>query len=81
VSVDLLPGDALILLSDGFFEYGNAGGEQFGEERVRAIVEAHHGRTATALLDCVLQGLDAFAGGASQEDDMTAVLVRRAALA
>lgn len=81
VTVDLLPGDALILLSDGFFEYGNAGGEQFGEERVRAIVEAHHGRTATALLDCVLQGLDAFAGGASQEDDMTAVLVRRAALA
>ncbi|MBK7742576.1 MAG: SpoIIE family protein phosphatase [Betaproteobacteria bacterium] len=81
VTVDLLPGDALILLSDGFFEYGNAGGEQFGEERVRAIVEAHHGRTATALLDFVLQGLDAFAGGASQEDDMTAVLVRRAALA
>ncbi|MBK9702043.1 MAG: SpoIIE family protein phosphatase [Betaproteobacteria bacterium] len=81
VTVDLLPGDALILLSDGFFEYGNAGGEQFGEARVRAIVEAHHGRTATALLDFVLQGLDAFAGGASQEDDMTAVLVRRAALA
>ena len=36
------------------------------------------GRTATALPDFALPGVDAFAGGAPQEGDATAVRVGRA---
>src|SRR5262249_4272805 len=33
VTLEMLPGDILILLSDGIYEYSDAGGEQFGEKR------------------------------------------------
>jgi phosphoserine phosphatase len=79
VTLDFQPGDALLLLSDGFYEYADARGEQFGEERVRDLVAAAHGAAASELLARVLQAVDAFAAGAAQEDDMTAVVVRRTA--
>jgi phosphoserine phosphatase len=79
VTVDFQPGDVLLLLSDGFYEYADARGEQFGEARVRDLVAAGHGATASELLALVQEAVDAFAAGAAQEDDMTAVVVRRIA--
>ena len=79
VTVDFQPGDVLLLLSDGFYEYADARGEQFGEERIRDLVAAGHGATASELLALVQKAVDAFAAGAAQEDDMTAVVVRRIA--
>ena len=73
------PGDMLVLLSDGIYEYGNGAGEQFGEARVEQIVAAHHTRGTTALSTALLDAVQAFAAGAAQEDDITVVLVRREA--
>ena len=42
----LEPGDLIILLTDGFYEYQNAQGELFGQERVAEIILRHHHRTA-----------------------------------
>ena len=42
-TLELAPGDILVLLSDGFYEQHDAAGEQFGEQRVEALVRAHHG--------------------------------------
>ena len=75
----LAPGDVLVLLSDGIYEYGNGAGEQFGEARVEEIVAAHHARGTTALATALLDAVQAFAAGAAQEDDITVVLVRREA--
>ena len=77
VTLDIQPGDVLVLLSDGIYEYANAAGEQFGEERVREVVAAHHAGSAAALGEALLEAVGAFAGGAPQEDDITIVLVRR----
>jgi len=66
-----------VLLSDGFYEQANAAGEPFGEARVQALVAAHHRGPVAGLLDVLLRAVRDFAGGAPQEDDMTAVLVRR----
>ncbi len=77
VTLDLAPGDILVLLSDGFYEQANAAGEPFGEARVQALVAAHHRGPVAGLLDVLLRAVRDFAGGAPQEDDMTAVLVRR----
>ena len=46
VTLELMPGDILVLLSDGIYEYHDRDGEQFGEARVEAILarpsrEAH----------------------------------------
>ena len=77
VTLEMAPGDILVLLSDGFYERTNAAGEQFGEARVEALVAAHRGGRVTALMDAIVGAVRDFAGGAAQEDDMTAVLVRR----
>jgi len=81
VMLEMMPGDILVLLSDGIYEYHDADGEQFGEKRVEDIVAAHGDEPMRALLDIVLNSVDAFARGAVQEDDMTAVLVKRDAAA
>ena len=77
VAVDMKPGDLMVLLSDGIYEYRNARDEEFGEKRVEDIVRAHHGKSAAELAAVLLGSVQAFAGNAMQEDDMTVVLVKR----
>ena len=76
-TMDFEPGDILVLLSDGIYEYHNALGEQFGEQRVEELVRMHHQRPMAELSATLLQAVQDFAQGAPQEDDMTVVLVKR----
>jgi len=77
VSLELEAGDILALLSDGIYECPNENGEEFGEERVRAILAAHHAQPAAKVAAQLLEAVRAFAGRAEQVDDMTIVLVKR----
>jgi phosphoserine phosphatase len=73
----LLPGDVLVVVSDGIFEYENRAGEQFGEERVKRVFVANRAQPMSDLVAQLRQAVSAFADGSPQEDDMTAVLVKR----
>jgi phosphoserine phosphatase RsbU/P len=77
VALDMEPGDILVLLSDGIYEYRDASSEEFGQERVERIVREHHEKAAAELAALLLGSVQAFAGNAMQEDDMTVVLVKR----
>jgi phosphoserine phosphatase len=77
LTLTMEPGDILVLLSDGIYEYSGPGGEQFGEQRVMELVAAHRGERMDALCGRLLAGLKSFAAGAPQEDDITVVLVKR----
>jgi sigma-B regulation protein RsbU (phosphoserine phosphatase) len=77
-TIDLAPGDLLVLLSDGVFEYFDAGGEAFGEARVEAVLREHCGESTAVLSERLLAAVRAFARGAPQQDDVTMVLVKRA---
>jgi len=79
--LDLAPGDVLALLSDGIFEYRNAAGEEFGEQRVEQAIAEHRGLPMVALASHLLTTVAEFADGAPQEDDITIVLVKREAAA
>jgi sigma-B regulation protein RsbU (phosphoserine phosphatase) len=79
MSLDMQPGDILLLLSDGIYEYRNAHGQDFGQERVEAIVRDHHRKPAAELASILLESVRRFAEGARQEDDITVVLVKREA--
>jgi serine phosphatase RsbU (regulator of sigma subunit) len=46
---------------------------------LEAILRGHHGQTMARLSAILLEAVQAFAQGAPQEDDMTAVVVRRIA--
>jgi len=77
VCVPIGPGDSLLVYSDGITEACNAGGEQYGQERLIAAFEA--GRKAAlvpfALLDSIQQTLKGFTGGAPAQDDQSAIIV------
>ena len=79
MSLDMRPGDILLLLSDGIYEYRSAHNEDFGQERVEAIVRDHHRKPAAELASILLESVRRFAEGARQEDDITVVLVKREA--
>ncbi len=76
-SIALAPGDVFVLLTDGFYEYHNTAGEQFDDRRVGEIVAAHHAEPAAAILNALLAATQAFAAGAPQKDDMTAIILKR----
>jgi sigma-B regulation protein RsbU (phosphoserine phosphatase) len=70
-------GDQLILYSDGVTEAQDEAGEEFGEERLQAVVHEAGGLPADVLADRILAAIDAFAGAAPQFDDITLMVVRR----
>ena len=81
VNVDLLPGDILVLLSDGVYKYHDVMGEAFGEQRVDQILKANLAKSVAELSAILFAAIHAFAKGAPQEDDITMVLVKRQAYA
>ena len=81
ITLEMAPGDILVLLSDGIYEYCDANSEEFGDQRVAEVIAAHHQRPAAELSEKLLDAVRAFANGAPQEDDITMVLVKRVAAA
>ena len=75
-SVELEPGDLLVLYSDGLVEAANQHDEQFGEERVQELVAQHRHLTATQIRDQIIRAAQAFTGNAELEDDRTLLVLR-----
>jgi phosphoserine phosphatase len=73
----LEPGDVLALISDGVYEYTDPLGALFGEDRVANIVLEGKQVTMAELCARLLEAVAVFGDGTPQEDDITAVLVRR----
>lgn len=71
--VELVPGDQLILYTDGITEATNPAGEQYGVGRLdRAI--GHCQETADDLIRAILDDLERFVEGKAAEDDQTLVV-------
>ncbi len=75
--IELQPGDLAVLLTDGFYEYHNPAGEQFDKDRVAAVMVEHYAKSAAEILKHLLAATNAFAAGAPQLDDMTAIIIKR----
>jgi sigma-B regulation protein RsbU (phosphoserine phosphatase) len=73
---DLCPGDLLVLYSDGVVEATNSTREEFGEERLRAVLTQNAHCTAEQVRAAVLEAVAAFAGSAGFEDDLTIMAIR-----
>jgi serine phosphatase RsbU (regulator of sigma subunit) len=77
-SVDLAPGDALIIITDGVREAQNAAGGFFGSDRTRSVLAglpvAAPAMAATAAL---VGAVRAFEAGNPASDDLTVMVVAR----
>jgi sigma-B regulation protein RsbU (phosphoserine phosphatase) len=78
-TVLLNPGDALVLLSDGFDERFDPDGNQWGLTAVAAELESvvARGLSAEDIADALVASCDEFASGRPNEDDMTVLVLRR----
>jgi serine phosphatase RsbU (regulator of sigma subunit)/anti-sigma regulatory factor (Ser/Thr protein kinase) len=76
----MLPGETVVLYSDGLVEAHNPEREMFGFPRLKELVAAHPG--GTTLVQHLLEQLGQFTGdGWEQEDDVTLVVLEREATA
>jgi len=75
--IEMAPGDLFVLLTDGFYEYQDATGDQFGDDRVGAVITENAEESAQQIVDALLEATMHFAAGAPQMDDLTAVIVKR----
>jgi len=76
-AIELGPGDVVALISDGIFEQPGPNGEQFGTDRVEALIAEHRDRPMAEVIELVREAVEAFSGDVEQHDDMTMLLVRR----
>ena len=76
--VVLNPGDSLVLFTDGVTEAMNAGEQEFGKERLEALLDAAGTTPAAELLQHIYAEVDDFAAGEDQADDITCLALRLA---
>lgn len=75
-TLQLEEGDTLVVFSDGVTEALNSAEDEFGEERLLACIDEHRECATEVLLDRILATVRTFAGGAVQNDDVTALVLR-----
>ena len=73
----LQPGDFLVLPTDGAFEWLDKSENQFGVERLKEVTGAHANKPARQIIHEIDAALRAFAGGTTQQDDVTVVVIKR----
>jgi len=71
------PGDMVVLYSDGVSEASNPQDEEFGEDRLAAILRASRTQPAEIIVEKVNAAVAEWGAGAPVADDVTLVVVRR----
>ena len=73
--IQLAPGDAVFLYTDGVPEANNAAGEFYGMDRLKATLNRISGTEPKQILEEIKADVAAFANGADQFDDLTMLCV------
>ncbi len=77
-TLQMEPGDCMVLYSDGVSEAQNSMREFFGEERIQAIVTQHAHGPAEFLLQKIIDEVKLYSKGIPQSDDITVIVVKAA---
>lgn len=72
----LLPGQSLIIGTDGIWEMHNREGEMFGKDRLRDIIRDHAESSAAEIVQNIMSDLEQFHYPLKKEDDVTLVVIK-----
>jgi sigma-B regulation protein RsbU (phosphoserine phosphatase) len=72
----LNPGDLLVCYTDGITEPENAYGEEFGEQRLKDLVQKHYHEENHEIIRIILDAVRSWTGVPELHDDMTLLLAR-----
>jgi sigma-B regulation protein RsbU (phosphoserine phosphatase) len=73
-STAFAPGDAILILTDGFTEAADPTGQLFGDDRIAMLMQ-QAGAGDTGLLSTLVRQVRDFEGGLPPSDDMAAILL------
>jgi hypothetical protein len=73
----LLTFDLLLLATDGFYEWANVQSEEFGSKRLEETVRASREKSSSDIISALYRAVVDFSGGTKQQDDLTAVIIKR----
>ena len=76
-SVELRPGDLLLIYSDGFSEAMDLRLNEYGEERLHGLVADRLSESADSVMAAIIADVQEFVGDAPQTDDMTMIVLKR----
>lgn len=76
-STEIFPNDVFVLFSDGVTEAMNLKDEEFGEERLEAIVRDNLNLKAADIIDKIFNEVKIFTKDAPQSDDITMLIIKR----
>ncbi len=74
--LEFMPGDIILMYTDGITEAMNDRQEEFGEERLIALVNKHKNRPVYELRQLIIESVQKFSGKEALEDDMTLVICK-----
>jgi serine phosphatase RsbU (regulator of sigma subunit) len=77
----LAPNDMIVLVTDGFYEWENTNGQEFGLQRLESVVLQSNGCSAEEVIARLRYSVEDFCGGTEQKDDLTAVVLKRKGVA
>jgi sigma-B regulation protein RsbU (phosphoserine phosphatase) len=70
-------GDSLVLFTDGVNEAMNKDNEQFGDNRLTAVLEKVCQSNCQQVIDAIKDAVTAFVNGAEPSDDITILSLKR----
>ncbi|MEJ2615991.1 MAG: PP2C family protein-serine/threonine phosphatase [Ignavibacteriaceae bacterium] len=73
----MLPGELLILFSDGITEAMNNNEEEFGDDRLMEVIVNHRTESPEKLIEIIFKYVKKFCDNTAQMDDMTIVIIKR----
>jgi sigma-B regulation protein RsbU (phosphoserine phosphatase) len=76
-TVDLQPGDVLLLYTDGVPDATGEEQQQFSMDRLRGVILDHQSAPVNDLVAALEHSIDDFTGGATQFDDIAILAVKR----
>ena len=76
-TVEINPGDVLVLYTDGIPEAQNDQGEFFKRDSLEAVIKENIDQPADGLEKSILDSLNSFLGEVSPQDDITLMVIKR----
>ncbi len=74
-TIQLQPGDHIVLFTDGVIEARNTAGDEFGEERLCDLLRKHSRASTSEILERLKEAIASFSANAPQHDDITMMVL------
>jgi len=76
-SIEIQPGDSIVIFTDGIPEAADSKGEQFGEEKLEETIQKNREKNPRELLQSILAQVDNFIGDQPQSDDISIIVLNK----